>query len=129
MATPGVRHGRLGTDSQPPDGPPLPRTNGPLLAHQHPLRLLLEIRVRGLLDRDPDHEDRTALECSRGLVLVAHGVAAVEPDAEAVAGEGELARLRAHGALGDDLVVDVELHVAERLPVRAGRVTDELHAE
>ena len=86
-------------------------------------------RILRLLDRDPDALDRSAMELSRRLVLLADGVAAVVADAEPVARQRELARLRLHRAFGDDLVVDVETGLPERLVVRAGPLADELHAE
>ncbi len=63
------------------------------------------------------------------LVLLTHGVAAVAPDAQAVARQRELADLGPHRAFRHDLVVDVELGRPERLLVLAGLFARELHAE
>src|SRR5262249_56864507 len=99
-----------------------------LLPHHHPTRLLLEVEVLRFLDRDPDKEDLPALELARRLVLLAHRVGAVGADAEAAA-EAELARLRPHRALGDELVVDVELRGAQRLAVLARLFPNELDSD
>src|SRR5215472_12445362 len=99
-----------------------------LLPHHHPPRLLLEVEVLRLLDRDSDEQDLPALEAARRLVLLAHRVGAVGADAEAAA-EAELARLRPHRALGDELVVDVELRGAHRLAVLARLFPDELDSD
>src|SRR5262245_14645116 len=66
-----------------------------------------EVHVRVLAHVDRHTEDRAALERAGRLVILADVVAAVAPDAEAVAGERELAHLRLHRAIGDLLVVDV----------------------
>src|SRR5262249_19648975 len=81
------------------------------------------------LDGHGDPEDRSAREPTRRLVLLAHGVAAVVPHAKTVAAERELARLGLQRALRHDLVVDVELGVAQRLPVGPGLVAREFQAD
>ena len=60
-----------------------------------------------------DELDRPALERVGAGVFLADGVGAVVPDAQAVAAQRELADLRAHRAFGHDLVVDVELGLAD----------------
>src|SRR5262249_55947695 len=94
-------------------------------AHGFPL----EIEVRLAADVDPDTEDGAPLERARRLVLLAHVVAAVAPDAEPIARERELADLRAHRPFGHALVVHVEPGLADRLLVLSGRLPDEFHAE
>src|SRR5262245_24120553 len=96
-----------------------------LLPHHHPPRLLPEVEVLRLLDGDSDEEDLPALELPRRPVLLAHRVGAVGADAEAAA-EAELARLRPHRALGDELIVDVELGGTHRLAVLACLFPNEL---
>src|SRR5262249_20213991 len=88
-----------------------------------------EIEVRVFADVDPDAKNRSALERARQLVLLADVVAAVATDAEAVATEGELADLRPHRAMRDDLVVNVELAGPRRLLVLPGALAHELEAE
>src|SRR5262245_54157304 len=92
-------------------------------------RLGFEVEIRLFAHIDPDAEDRAALERARRLVLLADVVAAVASDAEAVAGERELAHLCAHRPFSDDLVVHVELRLPDRLVVLAGRFPGELHAQ
>src|SRR5215471_11944765 len=100
----------------------------PLLPHQHPLRFPLEIEVLRLLDRDPDEEDLPTLEPAGRPVLLAHRVGTVGADADAAA-EAELARLRLHRPLGDDLIVDVELRGTHRLAVLARLFPNELDSD
>src|SRR5262249_8168192 len=88
-----------------------------------------EIQVRFLTDVDPDAEDGSALEGAWRLVFLAHVVAAVAADAQAIATEGELADLRTHRPAGDDLVVDIQLRGADRFLVFPRRLPDELDAE
>src|SRR5262249_4784660 len=73
-------------------------------------------------------EDLPALEGAGRLVLLAHRVGAVGADAEPAA-EAELARLRPHRALSDELIVDVELRGAQRLAVLARLLPDELDSD
>src|SRR5579872_6375106 len=69
------------------------------------------------------------MERARCLVFGTDRVATVVTDAESITRERELARLRLHRALGNDLVVDVQLHRAQRFLVRTGARTGELHAK
>src|SRR5437899_1491782 len=90
---------------------------------------LLEIEVLVLPDADADAEYLPASERGRRLVFLADVVAAVAADAEAVTRQRELACLRPHRPFRDDLVVDVELRLADRLVVLAGAFPREFHAE
>src|SRR5262245_61694230 len=93
------------------------------------VREFLEIEVLLLLDGDPDGEDRAALELARRFVFLAHRIAAVATDAQAITGQRELAELGLQVALRNDLFVDIERGLAERLAMRAGFLANELHAE
>src|SRR5262249_4712528 len=99
------------------------------LVAQGSFQLHFSVEILRLVHGDFDELDRPALERARRLVLLTHGVAAVVADAQAVAGERELAQLRLHRPLGHGLVVDVELGLAEVLLVRARAFPDELHTE
>ena len=100
-----------------------------LFAHQRSPRFPFQVFIRRLFDRDADALDRSAAERAGRLVFLADSVTAVVADAKPVTGQGELGRLRLHRAFGSDLVVDVELHRAQRLLVGAGAGACELHAE
>src|SRR5262245_43240190 len=90
---------------------------------------LFEVQVLLLLDGHGDAEDLAALELPGRLVVLADRIAAVEADAETVAGQRELARLGLHRPLGGQFVVDIEAGLADRLHVRTGLLARELHAE
>src|SRR4051795_9701516 len=74
-----------------------------LLTRHHRRGLALQVHVRLAADVDGDALDRAAAELPGRLTRVVGGdrVAAVAPDAEAVAGERELARLGADAPLAD----------------------------
>src|SRR5215831_4083090 len=93
---------------------PMPDCRAVLLSHHQPLRFLLEIPILGLFDGDAHPEYRSALELPGRFVFAAHRVAAVETHAQAVPAQRELAGLGLHGALRDQLIVDVELGGADR---------------
>src|SRR5262245_19829580 len=90
---------------------------------------LLEVEILFLLDSDCDAQDLPALELAGRLVVLADRVAAVEADAEAVAGQRELARLSLHRPFGGQLVVDIEAGFADGLHVRTGLLAREFHTE
>src|SRR4051812_20948985 len=94
---------------------------GASLARHHRDGLALEVHVGLARDVDRDAVDRAAGERpGRGAGVVAgHRVAAVAPDAEALAAQRELARLRADAPLADLGVAVVQRQRADR---DAGRV-------
>src|SRR5579872_2355311 len=65
-----------------------------LLPQHQPMGFLLEVQILGLLDRHGHTEDGPAVELAGRLVLPADRITAVVPDAQAVAAERELRRLR-----------------------------------
>src|SRR5262245_15818599 len=69
-----------------------------LLVGQEPARFLFESQVLAFLDGDPNEQDRPAFESARRLILLAHGVSAVEAHTEAIARQRELAGLCFHVA-------------------------------
>src|SRR5262245_11715298 len=86
----------------------------------------LEVEIRLLADVDPDAQDGAARERPGRFVVLADVVAAVAPDAQAVAGQRELADLGPHRTLRDDLVIHVQLRRAGGFLVLAGAFADEL---
>src|SRR4249920_1873752 len=100
-----------------------------LLTREKRVRLLLEVEVLVVAGADFDLQDRAALERPRRCVLLADRVTRVPAHAKPVAAEREERELRPHPALGNDVLVDVELRGAERLAPLAGRLLHEFHAE
>src|SRR4051794_33369652 len=92
-----------------------------LLAGHHRDGLALEVDVGLAADVDRDAVDRAADERVRRFarVVVGDRVAAVAPDAQPVAGDRELARLRLDASLADS---DVAVEERERADRHAGRI-------
>src|SRR5215472_5539180 len=102
----------------------------PLLLHlHHSFRLFLKVGVLGLLDRDTDAEDCSAIKLAGSLVFLAHGITTIVADAEAVTAEGELGGLCLHRALSNDPTVDIELCIAKGFTVLARLLAGELKTE
>src|SRR4029077_1515869 len=78
---------------------------------------------------DTHTEDRAAREFARSDVILAHVIAAVEADTQAITRERELADLRPHRSALHDLVIDVELGCTDGLAVLAALLARELHAK
>src|SRR5262249_11102605 len=93
----------------------------------HGLFFEVQIDVRAQVHRNA--EDRATFESARRLVFLAHGIPAVVADAEAIARQRELARLRAHAAFRYGLVVHIQSRLAKRLSFRTSFLPDEFHAE
>src|SRR5262245_54498314 len=91
--------------------------------------LLFKVHVNFRAHVDADAKDGATLEPAGRFVFVADRIAAVETDAKTVAGQGELAGLGSHIALGHGLAVDIERRLADRLALRTVLLASELHAE
>ena len=132
-----LRGGRLDTDSGRP-APPARRAA--LVPARRPLALSHSRAIIAAASAsrsrywssprdDLDTPNAPAGERVGRRVLGADRRAGVAPDRQAFTTERVVARLGAHRALGDELVVDVQLGGAVRLVVVADRLLDELHAE
>src|SRR5262245_43139362 len=71
-----------------------------LLRHHQTLFLFLQIEILRFFDSDTDEVDFSSFERTRRLVFLAYRIAAVITDTQAIAGQGEFARLCPHRTLG-----------------------------